>query len=172
MCGQGLVRGQSVNGNVWARMSSATDEWLLRSVWDQRVSRVFSGVRHWQRRVCVCDCDEVRCPVFLQGPVTQGFHQSLPPLPPFCCPLTPLILSHPSSATFLNQTSCPLFFFVVISSPSTPSNTGILINFFMFLTFLPCPRLAFIFARVFLFSSSSSSLPRLSHHTCPHHPIL
>ncbi len=122
--------------------------------------------------VCVCDCDEVRCPVFLQGPVTQGFHQSLPPLPPFCCPLTPLILSHPSSATFLNQTSCPLFFFVVISSPSTPSNTGILINFFMFLTFLPCPRLAFIFARVFLFSSSSSSLPRLSHHTCPHHPIL
>lgn len=49
-------------------------------VWDQRVSRMLSGVQHRQRRVRACDCDEVRCPALLQGPVTEGFHQSPPVL--------------------------------------------------------------------------------------------
>ena len=54
--GQGLVRGHSVNRNVGKWMSLAYC-WLIFEVrvWDQRVSREFSGVWHWQKRVCACE---------------------------------------------------------------------------------------------------------------------
>lgn len=76
---------------------------------------------------------EVSCPP--PRACNSGFSSITPSASSLCCPLTPLILSHPASATFLNQTSC-LLFFVVVSS--MPLNTGLLMNFFSY------PWLSFI----------------------------
>lgn len=107
-------------------------------------------------RTCIIDKDvcvrvwpwwsEVSCPP--PRACNSGLSSITPSPSSLCCPLTPLILSHPASATFLNQTSC-LLFFVVVSS--MPLNTGLRMNFFHILD-CPSSSLSFILARVFLLS--------------------
>lgn len=79
--GQGLTWGHSVNTDVWACMS---DRWVIFEVCfgSKSVTGVLGSSAPTKTCVCMCDCDEVRRPVLLQGPVTQGFHQSLAPLLP------------------------------------------------------------------------------------------
>lgn len=125
-------------------------ERFSRCLGDQRVSRLALRTSSFTKTcVCMCDCDELRCPVLLQGPVTQGFHQSLPPPSSYCCPFTTLIAFHPASATFLNQTRCLLFYLQFVSS--MPSNTFVsLETFFVHIFDCPLSTLSFIFASFFL----------------------
>lgn len=82
--GRGLVWGQLVNRHVRGWMSLA-DPWVISELClgSKGVGGVLRSSPLTKTCVCVCDCDEVRSPVLLQGPVTQCFHQSLPPLPLF-----------------------------------------------------------------------------------------
>lgn len=61
---------------------------------------------------------EVSCPP--PRARNSAFSSITPSLSSLRCPLTPLILPQPASTTFFNQTSCLLFYFAVVSSPSAP----------------------------------------------------
>lgn len=131
-------------------MSADVSGWLMRDfegVWDQRASRMLSGVQHRQRRVRACVWlwwSEVSRPP--PRACNWGFSSITP------CPLTPLILSHPVADTFLSQTSARLFF-----SPM-PSKTP-----HKLLHVSVCPPLPFIS----LFSLSNSPCLSLPSHLSP-----
>lgn len=107
-------------------------------------SKSSEGVLGTDKDLCVrvCDCDEVGCPVLLQGPGTQGSHLLLPPLPDLLFRLCPCFCHTPHS-------SCLLVLAVVSSEPSKE---------FTPLTLFKGPILCKLYATIYIMLSNCSLL--------------